>query len=428
MRVSVRRAAENEIGKSMSSAIVMPKVGLTMTEGKIVEWKKGVGQRVEKGETVFVFETEKVSFDVEAAHSGYLVNIIVAEGETVPVGAEVGFLSDSQGGDATASQSGKAAAQAAVASAAAAVAAPVESTSRPSGKVRATPLARRIARTNGLDLAQIAAANVSARLKKVDVEAFLARKAAPPLAPAPALSTSDVAVSAQDSDGRLVKLTSMREIIARKMLASTTEAAQAYMVVSVDAGNLVEARQRLVPSIEKQTGIRPTLTDLLAKIVAVAIARHPVMNTRWTPDGIVWLDAIHMGIATALEDGLVVPVITDIGAKKLSAITVERHGLIARAREGKLPPEQMRGGTFTISSLGMFGVEEFSAIINQPESAILAVGAIVDTPVARDGIVVIRPIMKLTLTYDHRIIDGAKAAAFVVTLKDVIEEPLLALA
>ncbi len=410
----------------MSSAIVMPKVGLTMTEGKIVEWKKGVGQRVAKGETIFVFETEKVSFDVEAAHSGYLINIIVGEGETVPVGAEVGFLSDSQGGDATASQSAKAAAPADVA--AVAVAASVAAPARPSGKVRATPLARRIARTNGLDLAQIAAANDSARLKKVDVEAFLARKAAPPLAPAQAPSTSAVAVPAQHSDGRMVKLTSMREIIARKMLASTTEAAQAYMVVSVDAGNLVDARQRLVPSIEKQTGIRPTLTDLLAKIVSVAIARHPVMNTRWTPEGIIWLDAIHMGIATALEDGLVVPVITDIGAKKLSAITVERHGLIARAREGKLPPEQMRGSTFTISSLGMFGVEEFSAIINQPESAILAVGAIVDTPVVRDGVVVIRPILKLTLTYDHRVIDGAKAAAFVVSLKDVIEEPLLALA
>jgi pyruvate dehydrogenase E2 component (dihydrolipoamide acetyltransferase) len=410
----------------MSSAIVMPKVGLTMTEGKIVEWKKGVGQRVEKGETVFVFETEKVSFDVEAAHSGYLVSIIVGEGETVPVGAEVAILSDSQGGNATASQSAKAAPQVTIAAAAAAVAAPVAAPARPSGKVRATPLARRIARTNGLDLAQIAAANDSARLKKVDVEAFLASRASPPPVSAPPANAA--AVPAQGPDGRLVKLTSMRDIIARKMLASATEAAQAYMVVSVDAGNLVDARQRLVPSVEKQTGIRPTLTDLLVKIVSVAIARHPVMNTRWTPEGIIWLDAIHMGIATALEDGLVVPVITDIGAKKLSAITVERHGLIARAREGKLPPEQMRGGTFTISSLGMFGVEEFSAIINQPESAILAVGAIVDTPVVRDGVVVIRPIMKLTLTYDHRIIDGAKAAAFIVTLKDVIEEPLLALA
>jgi pyruvate dehydrogenase E2 component (dihydrolipoamide acetyltransferase) len=244
----------------------------------------------------------------------------------------------------------------------------------------------------------------------------------------PLPAAEPIAQHTQHAQGRIVKLTSMREIIARKMLASTVEAAQAYMVVSVDAGNLIDARQRLLSSIEKQTGIRPTLTDLLAKIVAVAIARHPVMNTRWTPEGILWIDPIHMGIATALDDGLVVPVIADIGAKKLSEIAAERNGLIESARAGKLLPEQMRGGTFTISSLGMFGVEEFSAIINQPESAILAVGAIVDTPVARDGAVVVRPIMKLTLTYDHRIIDGAKAAAFVATLKDVVEEPLLALA
>lgn len=171
-----------------------------------------------------------------------------------------------------------------------------------------------------------------------------------------------------------------------------------------------------------------TLTDLLAKIVAVAISKHPVVNTRWAPEGIVWLDTISLGIATAVEDGLMVPVISDIGSKKLSDILVERSALVERARAGKLLPEQMSGSTFTISSLGMFGVEEFSAIINQPESAILAIGAIIDTPVARNGSVVIRPMMKLTLTYDHRIIDGAKAAAFVGTLKEIIEEPLLALA
>lgn len=408
----------------MSSAIVMPKVGLTMTEGKIVEWKKGVGQKVEKGEIIFVFETEKVSFDVDATQSGFLARIIVGEGETVPVGTEVAILSDAQGGDTAAPQpSAGAAAEVAVQSAAAA-GPPIAAAAGTSTKVRATPLARRIARSKGLDLAQIAAASASPRLKKIDVESFIEQSAAP----SPTPPANAAAAPAPGAHGRLVKLTSMREIIARKMLASTAEAAQAYMVVSVDAGNLLEARQRLVPLLEKQTGVRPTLTDLLAKIVAVAISRHPVVNTRWTPEGIVWFEAIHMGIATALDDGLVVPVISDIGAKKLSAISAERKNLIDRARAGKLPPEQMRGSTFTISSLGMFGVEEFSAIINQPESAILAVGAIIDTPVARAGAVVIRPIMKLTLTYDHRIVDGAKAAAFVSTLKDVIEEPLLALA
>lgn len=420
----------------MSSAIVMPKVGLTMTEGKIVEWKKGVGDRVEKGETVFVFETEKVSYDVEAAQSGFLASIIVSEGETVAVGTEVGLLDQAPGGSARPQPAAAPApipqADVSRAAAAHAVAAPAvaHAAGGVSSKIRATPLARRIAKANGLDLSQVAAASPSVRLKKLDVESFLAARAthAQAVPASPAAAASQVAAASQNADGRLVRLTSMREIIARKMLASTVDAAQAYMVVSVDAGNLVEARQRLMPSIEKQTGVRPTLTDLLAKIVAVAIGRHPVMNTRWTPEGILWLDAVHMGIATALDDGLVVPVIADVGTKKLSAIATERHELIESARAGKLPPERMKGSTFTISSLGMFGVEEFSAIINQPESAILAIGAIIDTPVVRDGAVVVRPVMKLTLTYDHRIIDGAKAGAFVATLKDVVEEPLLALA
>jgi pyruvate dehydrogenase E2 component (dihydrolipoamide acetyltransferase) len=412
----------------MSAAILMPKVGLTMTEGKIVEWKKGIGERVEKGETVFVFETEKVSFDVEATQSGFLTKIIVDEGETVAVGTEVALLDESADGKPARAELVKSAAQTPQVAmprngASQSVAEPATVNAASNGrslKIRATPLARRVAKLNGVDLGQVAAAFASTRLKKMDVESFLATHAR-------ATSKSTAAAASQHADGRLVKLTSMREIIARKMLASSVEAAQAYMVVSVDAGHLVDARQRLIPSIEKQTGVRPTLTDLLAKIVAVAIARHPVMNTRWTREGIVWLDTIHMGIAAALDDGLVVPVIQDIGAKKLSEIATERHDLIERARTGTLPPERMKGSTFSISSLGMFGVEEFSAIINQPESAILAVGAIVDTPVARDGAVIIRPIMKLTLTYDHRIIDGAKAAAFIATLKDIVEEPLLAL-
>lgn len=410
----------------MSAAIVMPKVGLTMTEGKIVEWRKSVGDRIELGEVVFVFETEKVSFEVEATQTGQLSRIIVPEGETVTVGAEVAILDGKSG----AAPDGKPAKSVAPAEAAAA---PVASSPSPtsasgsrqafgSSKVRATPLARRIAKSNNIDIAEVAAAGAAVPLKRRDVDAFLAAgkgRAQKILSSGPAFDPSE---------GKLVKLTSMREIIARKMLASTNEAAQAYMVVSVDAGNLVDARKRLIPAIEKQTGVKPSITDLLAKIVAVAIGHHPIMNTRWTDDGIVWVDKINMGIATALDDGLVVPVLNDIGNKKLAEIAVERSDLTTKARAGKLPPENMRGSTFSISSLGMFGVEEFNAIINQPESGILAVGAIIDTPVARDGVVVIRPMMKLTLTYDHRIVDGAKAGGFITTLKDVVEEPLLALA
>jgi pyruvate dehydrogenase E2 component (dihydrolipoamide acetyltransferase) len=404
----------------MSSAIVMPKVGLTMTEGKIVEWRKSVGDRIEPGDIVFVFETEKVSFDVEATQTGVVSKIIIAEGETVPVGTEVALL-DGASGAAEAAPDKAPAPEPAAPQPATTARTPAGSVTA-SSKTRATPLARRIAKSSGIDIAQVRAS--SGPIKKRDVESYLSGLAAQPAA----RSASMTVPPSEIAGGRLVKLSSMREIIARKMVASTTEAAQAYMIVTVDAGNLVEARGRLIPSIEKQTGVRPTLTDLIAKIVAVAIGRHPVMNTRWTRDGIVWLDAIHMGIATALDDGLVVPVIENIGDKKLSEIAVQRRDLIDMARNGRLPPERMKGSTFSISSLGMFGVEEFSAIINQPESAILAVGAIIDTPVAREGAVVVRPMMKLTLTYDHRIIDGAKAAAFVASLKDVVEEPLLALA
>lgn len=410
----------------------MPKVGLTMTEGKIVEWKKKVGDRVEQGETVFIFETEKVTFEVAATQSGALARIIHGEGETVPVGTEVATLDIAAGSQGRLSPAASTVSwnpeptthQVETLAAGDTSAALNETSARNGTKVRATPLARRIAKMNGIDLALVAAGSPGP-LKRRDIESFLAARSAQFGAASARAAKNE---RSQHPDERLVRLTSMRETIARKMLESTRDAAQAYMVVSVDAGGLVEARQRLMPSIEKQVGVRPTLTDLLAKIVAVAIERHPVMNTRWTPDGILWIEPIHMGIATALEDGLVVPVISNIGTKKLSDIAVERSDLIESARAGKLLPERMRGSTFTISSLGMYGIEEFSAIINQPESAILAIGAIIDTPVARDGSVVVRPMMKLTLTYDHRIIDGAKAAAFVTTLKNVVEEPLLALA
>ncbi|MCB2101245.1 MAG: 2-oxo acid dehydrogenase subunit E2, partial [Rhodobacterales bacterium] len=311
------------------------------------------------------------------------------------------------------------------AAAAAASTPPVPATPAPAGptpptggKIRATPLARRLAKNHGLDLAAIAAQASGPRVRRKDVEAFLAA-GAPTAAPAPAPETGGA--------DRLVKLSGMRAIIADKMLASTRQAAQAYMTASVDATRLVAARAAMVPAVERATGVRPTLTDLMMKVTAAAIGKHPIINTRWTDDGILWLDRLHMGMAMALDDGLIVPVIPDVGAKSVADIARTRADLVARGRAGGLPPEAMRGSTFTLTSLGMYGVEEFNGIINQPESAILAVGAIIDTPVAVDGAVVVRPVMKVTLTYDHRIIDGAKAGAFLMTLKSMLEEPVLAL-
>ena len=178
----------------------------------------------------------------------------------------------------------------------------------------------------------------------------------------------------QTEEGKLAKLSGMRTIIAKKMLASKIETAQTYMTISVDATKILESREKLAAIVEKIAGVRLTITDILMKITASAISLHPVMNTRWTPDGIIWLDAIHMGMAMALEEGLIVPVIWDIGRKSLSEIAKARVALVQKGKTGKLTPDEMKGSTFTLSSLGMFGIEEFTAIINQPESAILAVG------------------------------------------------------
>ncbi len=336
----------------MAIELQMPKIGLTMTEGKVVEWRKRVGERVEKGEVVFVFETEKTTYDVESPEAGFLARIVVAEDETVPVGAVVGLLSEREGEEAA-------------------------PPAAPAGEARP------------------------------------ARAAAGPPAPL---------------EGRLVKPSAMRRAIAERMVASRREAAQTEMAVSVDATRLLEAKESLAAAVQREAGARLTVTDLVLRVTAAAVARHPELNTRWTAEGILWLDAIHMGIATAVDDGLVVPVIRDMGSKTLAQVARARAELVERARAGKLAPGETKGGTITVSSLGMLGVEEFTAILNPPESAILAVGAIVDRPVAAGGRVVVRPVMKVTLSYDHRVVDGAAAARFLGTFRELAEDPSSAVA
>jgi pyruvate dehydrogenase E2 component (dihydrolipoamide acetyltransferase) len=295
---------------------------------------------------VFVFETEKTTFDVEATQEGFLARVVAEVDDTVPVGAVVGLMTERKGE-------------------------PVE-------WAGAAP-------TPGAGAA-----------------------AAP--APSP-------------PGGRLVKATAMRRLIAERMLSSKRDAAQAYMVASLDATRLLAAREALAGPVEKATGARLTLTDLLMKALAAAVSAHPELNSRWTEEGILLLDAVHMGMAMALDEGLVVPVIRDIGTRSLAEVARERATLVERGRSGALTPDETKGSTITLSSLGMLGVEEFSAILNPPESAILAVGAVRDVPVAEHGQVVVRPVMKVTLTYDHRVIDGAVAARFLKAFRERVEDP-----
>jgi pyruvate dehydrogenase E2 component (dihydrolipoamide acetyltransferase) len=390
----------------MTTQVLMPKIGLTMAEGKIVAWKGREGEWIEKGEILFVFETEKVTFEVEAPQSGFLATILAQVDEFVPVGGVAGLLIEKQGEEAELTTKKPEAISAEVGKRF------LEARTARTDKIKATPMARKIAKKCGLDLKNVSGSGLGGRIRRKDVEAAV--HIPPP-----------EQVSILKVEGKLVKLAGMRKIIAQKMLASKIETAQTYMAISVDTSKILESREKLAPLVEKKVGVHLTITDILMKITASAIAFHPIINTRWTQDGILWFDDIHMGMAMALEEGLIVPVISDIDKKSLSKIAKARAELVEKGKIGKLTPDEMRGSTFTLSSLGMFGVEEFTAIINQPESAILAVSAILDKPVVINKEVVPRPMMKLTLTYDHRVIDGAKAAQFMKTLKELMEDPIL---
>jgi pyruvate dehydrogenase E2 component (dihydrolipoamide acetyltransferase) len=406
----------------MPVEIVMPKLGLTMTEGLIVEWRKKEGDPVKKGDILFVLETEKVTYEVEAPEDGTIGKILVKEQETVPVGALVAYLLR-PGESAAAITAAPAAApraeaaSPAPASASAAAAAPAAPAG---GRVKATPLAKKLAKEYGIDLAAVGGTGPGGRILREDVEKAKASGVKAPAASAPA-------AAAPAAEEKLVPFTGMRRTIAKKMLQSKLEAAQTYMSNTVDASNLQRYREALLPFVEKKYGVRLTITDLMMKVTGAALREHPVVNTRWTEKGILYLPEVHMGMAMALDEGLIVPVIKSINAKSLGQIAVDRTALIKKGKTNSFLPDDIKGSTFTLSAMGMFGIEQFTAIINQPENAILGVAAIIDKPVVEKGQIVIRPMMNVNLSYDHRTIDGAEAGKFMQTLKAFIEDPVMIL-
>jgi pyruvate dehydrogenase E2 component (dihydrolipoamide acetyltransferase) len=410
----------------MPLEIVMPKLGLTMTEGLITEWNFKEGDQVKKGDILFLIETEKVTCEVEAAQDGVLAKIVIQENETVPVGAIVGYLALA-GEDPALLDIGAVEAEAAQSAADSAVVESIpdlELAASRSGtdaaqtgdRPRSTPLAKKMARKYGVDLRTVAGTGMQGRIVAADVKkAYGSKNKIRP----------QVTVSPDDAVGdELVPFTGMRRAIAEKMLASKVHTAQTYMTLTVDATRIMAYREDLLPYIQEKCSVRITITDILMKITAAAILEHPVINTRWTDEGVLYLKKVHMGMAMALGEGLIVPVIRDINAKAFSQIAMDRIELIRKGRENSFLPDDISGSTFTLSSMGMFGIEEFTSNINLPESAILAVGAIIDKPVALEGKVVIRPMMKMTLSYDHRVIDGAEAGKFMRTLHSFIECPI----
>jgi pyruvate dehydrogenase E2 component (dihydrolipoamide acetyltransferase) len=405
----------------MATEIKLPRLGQGMESGTIVKWLKSEGDKVEKGEPLYELDTDKVTQEVEADASGVLLKIAVAEGE-VPVGRTIAVIGEQ--GEAVEvaedAQEERSPARAGEEGRERGRAASVEQVTEirqpptPNGRIKASPLARRIARERGIDLSNVAGTGPEGRVVAEDVE-----RAAATGAPAPVLAAAPVS-----KDVEVEQLSSMRKTIARRL----TEAWQApvfQLGITVDMGRALAVRKRLVEL--HADGSKPTVSDLLTKVCAMALMRHRAVNALYKGDAIELHPTANVGIAVAIPNGLVVPVIRGCERKTIAEIAAARAELVDRARGGRLQQGDLDGGTFTISNLGMFGIERFIAVLNPPQAAILAVGATEDKPVVVDGEVVVRPRMELTLTCDHRAIDGATGAQFLGDVKAFLEEPGLAL-
>ena len=410
----------------MATEVKLPRLGQGMESGTIVKWLKGEGEPVKKREPLYELDTDKVTQEVEAEADGVLLKIVVDSGE-VEVGRTIAFIG-SEGEDVP---SGNGAAPAAAEDKADAAAEPdaqpearqeespaaavADAPVRSDGRVKASPLARRLAREKGIDIATLSGSGPEGRIVAEDVERGAV--AAPKAAPAP--------VAAPSGEVEEIELTSTRKTIARRL----TEAWQApvfQLTVSVDMTRSLELRERLVGRL-REGETKPTVSDLLTKVAAAALLRHPAVNAHFTGDKILRFPYAHVGIAVAAPNGLVVPVIRDADRKTIQEIAADRAALVGRARDGKLQRDDLADGTFTISNLGMFGIEQFVAVLNPPQAAILAVGATEEKPVVVGGQVEVRPLMSMTITCDHRAIDGADGAGFLRTVKELLEEPALAL-
>ncbi|MGZ3676076.1 MAG: dihydrolipoamide acetyltransferase family protein [Ktedonobacterales bacterium] len=463
--------------------VVMPKLGDTMEEGKILQWLKQEGDTVSKGDALAEIETEKVNIEVESFASGVLRKILVPAGSTVPVGAPIALTgeaseplpADVAGEPATAAEATHAQGQAnsapeavrpepvaqpAATTAASAATQQAAATLQPltagtngytphvvngrsatgtsvaptqtgtEGRVFISPIARRLAAEHHVNIDQVQGTGPGGRIIRDDIELALQRQqAAPqPVAPTPQPVYAPVpatAVTGGADDVEPVALSQMRKTIARRLQQSMQTIPHFYVTMVIDTTRLGEMRESLN---EYAAGlpqpIKVSFNDLVVKAVAMSLTRMPEVNASFDGEQLLLKKHVNIGVAVALEQGLIVPVVRDADKRSVLDIAQETRRLTEAARMGKLKPEEFQGGTFSVSNLGMFGVDEFTAIINPPESAILAVGAIVPTPVVRNAQVVVRDLMKVTLSVDHRALDGAVAARFLQELKRLLEQPM----
>lgn len=411
----------------MATNVILPALGMAQDTGKIVAWLKAEGQHVTAGEPLVVIETDKAAVDLEAPATGILAQVSAKAGDEVPVAQVIAVILSADEAEAGVSQPDRAPAPAVSAGGASAsgpsarpVAAPAVPSQPQGANVRrlASPKARRIAAERGVDLATLHGTGPGGVVLAADVPAAVHRAPAaamtPPMAHLPpAASPSTVIDSGSE-------VSTIWRLMAERTTQSWTTIPHFFLMREVAAGALVAWRER----IAQRASERVTYTDLLIRIVGEALRRHPRLNASWQDGAIVHHDEINIGLAVAVEDGLVVPVIHQAGDLTPGGIARRRAELVGRAQAGKLRPPDLQGGTFTISNLGMYGIDAFNAIINAPQAAILAIGRMVDRVVPVNGQPAVRPMLTLSLSCDHRVVDGARGAEFLATVAALIEEPL----
>jgi len=403
----------------MATVVAMPKLGFDMAEGLLVRWVKREGEPIEKGEVLAEIETDKATVEVEASSGGVLRSLVVAEKTSVPVGAPIAVIGTADepidlqallGGAATSEAS---VVPATVPDASAATPPATVPAAGDQGLVKASPLARRLAAERGMPLAGIRGSGPGGRITKRDVEAAAATSG-------PTVTSGRSAIPPIKAER--IALTKLRGAIGRRMQASKQQAPHFYLTSDLDAGPLMDLRTELNALLPEAGKL--SVNDFLIKAAALALGEVPALNASLEGDSILRHGEIHIGVAVATESGLLTVVARQADRRPISELAEDVRRIVARAREGRVRPEDIEGATFTISNLGMFEIEHFAAIINPPEAAILAVGAVRQVPIVRDGAIVPGRRMKVTLSADHRVTDGAEAARFLQALRLRIEHPL----
>jgi pyruvate dehydrogenase E2 component (dihydrolipoamide acetyltransferase) len=407
----------------MAISVVMPALEMAQETGKLLAWRKKEGQAVKKGEPLLEIETDKAVVEIEAPGDGFLAGITAHEGAVIPVGETIAWLVavgekapavKAMAGPSARATSAAPAAERAAAAAAKGAASATAAATQTSAQI--SPKARRLAKELGVDTSGLSGSGPDGTITAEDVQAAAdAKKSAPSSAATTALSSS----GSQAGES----LSQIGRLMAERMTQSWTTVPHFFVTREVDCTELIAAHKRLGPAVEKSNGAKLTITDLLIAAVARALAKHPIMNASWTGTGIRHNPEINISLAMAAKDGVVGAVIHQADSAKLGEISTQRRDLAERARANRLRPADISGGTFTISNLGMYQVDAFVAIITPPQAATLAVGTIADRVVPVNGKPAVRPMMTMTLSSDHRVLDGARAAEFLTTLTQAIQKP-----